>query len=187
MIEMADIFNSNEEFNDYVLLDDTHEAVLPHILSSLNPSAPPSPGPLTGDQLLQVINWTRRTATTLTNKYDRSGQNDHGSSRLEDIYDNFCQGPRCPEPIDHPKAACFLFAAFGLGFTQVIFFRFYVIHFHISIVFRAIIQLGGIACCPNVQDVFSVLRMRMMKVMQPSCQDVDNDAATEQTARMLVH
>jgi hypothetical protein len=184
MAQMAEIFNNNSEFDTYALLDDTHTTTLPDILGVLDPSASPAPGPLTGDQLLQVINWTRRTATLLTNKYDRSGHLEHGSARLEEIYNHFCQGPRCPEPIDHPKAACFLFAAFGLGFQQVSFFRFYVINFHISIIFRAIIQLGGIACCPDIQDVFSVLRM--MKVMQSSYKNVDSDATTELTARMLV-
>jgi hypothetical protein len=119
MIEMASIFNTNAEFDEYVSIDDTHHVVLPDTLSTLNPSAPPSPGPLTADQLLKVINWTRRTATLLVNKYDVSGHLAHGPERLQDIYDNFCQGPHCPEPIDHPRAACFLFAAFGLAFNQV--------------------------------------------------------------------
>jgi hypothetical protein len=123
MAEMAVIFNTNVDFAEYVQFDDTHQAVLPDILSTLNPSAPPSPGPLTGDQLLKVINWTRRVSTTLVNKYDISGTNDYGPQRLQDIYENYCQGPLCTEPIDHPKAACFMFAAFGLAFNLVGSFR----------------------------------------------------------------
>jgi hypothetical protein len=166
MAQMADMFNTNLDFEDYVSLDDTHEKVLPDILSLLNPSAPPSPGLLTGDQLLKVINWTRKTATALVNKYDVSGHLAHGPERLQDIYENFCQGPLCPEPIDHPKAACFLFAAFGLAFNQVGSFHLIQVSFHISFICRAIIQLGGIACCQGIQDVFSALRLEKVEVLQ---------------------
>jgi hypothetical protein len=166
MAQMADMFNTNSDFQEYVSYDDTHERVLPDILRSLNPSAPPSPGPLTGDQLLKVINWTRRTATALVNKYDVSGHLAHGPERLQDIYENFCQGALCPEPIDHPKAACFLFAAFGLAFNQVGSFLLIRICIHIPFFCRAIIQLGGVACCQGIQDVFSALRLEKMEVMQ---------------------
>ena len=134
MAEMATMFNTNRDLDIYVECDDTHTTTLPDLLSGLDPSATPAPGPLTGDQLLKVVNWTRRTATTLVNKYDVSGHLAHGPERLLDIYDNFCcEGPRCPEPIEHPKAACFLFAAFGLAFNQVgfvsfVYFRFDLTH-----------------------------------------------------------
>ena len=117
--QMAEIFNNDQEFQEFVEADDTHQAVLPELLSSLIPSAPPAPGPITADQLLLIINWTRKTTTFLVSKYDRSGHLEFGVERLRDIYDNFCQGPNCPEPIDRPKVACFMFAALGIVFNQV--------------------------------------------------------------------
>jgi hypothetical protein len=66
-----------------------------------------------------MLNWTRATTTFLVTKYDRSGHLEHGQARLRDIYDNFCQGPQCPEPIDRPKAACYMFAALGIVFNEV--------------------------------------------------------------------
>jgi hypothetical protein len=116
---MTEIFNSSQEFSDFVARDDTHMAVMHDVLSTLNPSAPPAPGPLVADQLLKMLNWTRATTTFLVTKYDRSGHLEHGPARLRDIYDNFCQGPQCPEPIDRPKAACYMFAALGIVFNEV--------------------------------------------------------------------
>jgi hypothetical protein len=89
------------------------------VFLTLNPSAPPSPGPLVADQLLKMLNWTRATTTFLVSKYDKSGYLDYGAERLRDIYDNFCQGPQCPEPIDRLKAACYMFAALGIVFNEV--------------------------------------------------------------------
>jgi hypothetical protein len=36
---------------------------------------------------------------------------------MADIYENFCQGT-VTDPIDRPKAAMFLLAAFGIGFSR---------------------------------------------------------------------
>ncbi len=119
LASMAELFNESQDFQDYVDLDDTHTSCMTDILGSLDPSALPSPGPLFPEQLLKLMNWTRKTTTFLVTKYDRSGHLDHGEGRLRDIYENFCQGPLCPEPIDHPKAACFMFATLGIVFNQV--------------------------------------------------------------------
>lgn len=40
-----------------------------------------------------------------------------GEGRMQDIYDNFCQGVHT-DPIDRPKAAIFLLMAFGIGFAH---------------------------------------------------------------------
>ncbi len=40
-----------------------------------------------------------------------------GEDRLKDIYDKFCQGTHT-DPIERPKAAIFLLAAFGIGFAD---------------------------------------------------------------------
>jgi hypothetical protein len=40
-----------------------------------------------------------------------------GSERMADIYENFCQGTHT-DPIDRPKPAIFLLAAFGIGFSR---------------------------------------------------------------------
>ena len=116
---MTDMFNTSQDFGDFVDADDTHQAVMSDILGTLNPSAPPAPGPLVADQLLKMLNWTRATTTFLVTKYDRSGHLEHGPARLRDIHDNFCQGPLCPEPIDRPKAACYMFAVLGIVFNEV--------------------------------------------------------------------
>jgi hypothetical protein len=116
---MCEMFNSHDGFHDYVDAQDTHEAVLPSILGDLNPSAHPSPGPLFPDQLIQLVNWTRKTTTMLVNKYDRSGELEGGEERLRDIYENFCSGPLCPEPVDRPKVAIYMFASLGILFNQV--------------------------------------------------------------------
>lgn len=117
--QMVEIFNNSDEFDQYVQLDDTHTTCMSDVLGSLDPTARPQPGPLYSEQLLTLINWTRKTTTFLVTKYDRSGHLDHGVDRLRDIYENFCQGPRCPEPVDHPRAAAFMFAAFGIVFNEV--------------------------------------------------------------------
>ena len=39
-----------------------------------------------------------------------------GEERLKDLYDNFCQGV-WTEPIERPKVAIFLMAAFKIGFA----------------------------------------------------------------------
>jgi hypothetical protein len=119
---VCDIFNNSEEFALFVDVDDTHTTCMSDVLGTLNPSSPPSPGPLDPEQLLKLINWTRKVTTFLVTKYDRSGHLDYGESRLRDIYDNFCSGPLCPNPIDHPKAACFMFAALGIVFNEVLNF-----------------------------------------------------------------
>jgi hypothetical protein len=116
---MCEMFNSNTDFHDYVDAQDTHEAVLPSIIGGLNPSAHPSPGPLFPDQLIQLVNWTRKTTTMLVNKWDRSGENLGGEARLQDIFENFCQGPRCPDPVDRPKVAIYMFASLGILFNEV--------------------------------------------------------------------
>jgi hypothetical protein len=117
--QMVHIFNTSQHFDEYVQLDDTHLTCMSDVLGTLDPSAHPSPGPLHSEQLLTLINWTRKITTFLVTKYDRSGHLDHGVDRLRDIYDNFCQGPLCPDPVDHPKAACFMFASFGIVFNEV--------------------------------------------------------------------
>ncbi len=116
---MTVMFNTCPAFAAFVDLDDTHTAVMPDVLSSLNPSAPPAPGPVVADQLLKMLNWTRKTTTFLVGKYDKSGALDHGVERLRDIFDNFCQGPLCPEPVDRPKVAIYMFASLGILFNQV--------------------------------------------------------------------
>ena len=40
-----------------------------------------------------------------------------GAERMTDIYENFCQGT-VTDPIDRPKPAMFLLAAFGIGFSR---------------------------------------------------------------------
>jgi hypothetical protein len=119
LAEMARLFNEDQEFQTFADHDDTHTRCMGDVLGNLNPSAPPAPGPLFPEQLLTLINWTRKTTTFLVAKYDRSGHLDYGEDRLRDIFDNFCQGPLCPEPIDHPRAACFMFALFGIVFNEV--------------------------------------------------------------------
>lgn len=117
--QMADFFNDNEGFQEFVDHDDTHRRVMTDVLSVLNPSAMPAPGPIVPDQLIKVINWTRATTTKLVAKYDRSGHLDHGAERLRDMYDNFCMaGPNCADPIDRPKVACYMFAVLGIVFNQ---------------------------------------------------------------------
>lgn len=49
-------------------------------------------------------------------RYDKSGTMEIGEDRMVDMYENFCQGTHT-DPIDRPKAAIFLFAAFGIGFA----------------------------------------------------------------------
>jgi hypothetical protein len=50
-------------------------------------------------------------------RYDKSGTMEPGEDRMVDMYHNFCQGTHT-DPIDRPKAAIFLLAAFGIGFAN---------------------------------------------------------------------
>ena len=50
-------------------------------------------------------------------RYDKSGTMEPGEDRMVDMYQNFCQGTHT-DPIDRPKAAIYLLAAFGIGFAQ---------------------------------------------------------------------
>lgn len=50
-------------------------------------------------------------------RYDKSGIMDVGEDRMTDMYENFCQGTHT-DPIERPKAAIFLLAAFGIGFAS---------------------------------------------------------------------
>lgn len=118
--QLTDIFNTSTDFQDFVDADDTHTAVMPDVLSTLDPALPPAPGPLFADQLLKMITWTRQVTTKLVTKYDLSGHLDYGEARLRDLYENYCcPGARCPEPVDRPKVAAFMFAALGIIFNQV--------------------------------------------------------------------
>ena len=157
---MCEMFNENADFYQYVDDDDTHVEVLRSILGDLNPQAHPSPGPLFPDQLIQLINWTRKTTTTLVNKYDRSGELEGGEERLRDIYENFCMGPRCTDPIDRPKVAIYMFASLGILFNQVLFCLLSCVL--CCLLFdttpRATIPLGGAACCPRIPDAPSALK-----------------------------
>ena len=149
--QIAGMFNTSQEFSDFVDLDDTHMTVMEDILGNLNPSASPAPGPVVADQLLKMLNWTRATTTLMVTKYDRSGHLDHGAARLRDIYENFCQGPNAGDnTIDRPKAACYMFAVLGIVFNEVreVLCSFIFIDTSTS----AIILPGGIAFCPGAPD-----------------------------------
>ncbi len=119
--QMADMFNQDQDFDDFVIADDTTSAVMSDVLCTLHPEYLPGPGPLVPDQLLKIINWTRAASTKILSKYDLSGHYEHGDGRrLRDIYDNFCvAGDNCADPIDRPKVACFMFATLGMVFNQV--------------------------------------------------------------------
>jgi hypothetical protein len=106
------IFNDDEGFRDYCDNCTIQTQVMRDVLSCLNPSALPAPGPIVPDQLIKCINWTRSITTKLVTKYDRSGHLDHGAERLRDMYDNFCGD------IDRPKVACFMFAVLGIVFNK---------------------------------------------------------------------
>ena len=113
------MFNEDEDFDAFSNAEDTQTSVMADVLCTLHPEYPPAPGPLVADQLLKIINWTRATSTKLITKYDKSGHYQHGEERLRDLYDNFCQGDQCPDPVDRPKVACFMFATLGIVFNQV--------------------------------------------------------------------